>query len=292
MLDLLKNELIALSQNLQTHNIKLIIGGGYGLYLKTESLRKSNPRTFFDTIPIARSTNDLDIFLSIELITSLEKMRTIRAVLNEMGYEPKPDAKFYQFWKPVALQNQSRRLKLDFLSPLISGEKCSLVKQDSRRIRPKGIPNAPLAENEQMHARITQEAASLEEYLQLLYINDTNYVYIPHPFTYMMLKLFAIKDHLEQPEIKGKAPYHSFDLYRTVAMLTESEEKQATSLAGKYPDLSNQAKNIVGAYFNNLDSPGTISLRRYIIDNEPSVTNESIKTFLEYLHDLFKLADS
>ncbi len=291
MLDLLSKELASLSEKLQAYNIKLIIGGGYGLYLRTESLRKNNPRTFFNNIPIARSTEDLDIFLSIHLITSLEKMRTIRTVLNEMGYEPKPDAKFYQFWKQVDLQGQSRRLKLDFLSPAILGKESSLVVQRNRRIRPRATPNTLLAKNEQMHARITEEATSLEDYLDLLYIDDRNYVYIPHPFTYMILKLFAIKDHIEQPETKGKAPHHSFDLYRTVAMLTELEEQQATSLVDKYPNLSDQARNIIGVYFNNLDSLGTLSLRRYIIDNQPTIGNESVEVFLEYLRDLFNAKD-
>lgn len=127
-----------------------------------------------------------------------------------MGYEPKRGAEFYQFWRPVDIQGQARFLKLDFLSSAILGTQRSLVTQRNRRVRPKTAASRPLGENEKLHARITEEAVSLEDYLQLLYLNDNSYVYIPHPFTYMVLKLFAIKDHLEQPETKGKAPYHSF----------------------------------------------------------------------------------
>lgn len=66
MLDLLRKELISLSEKLQAHNIKLILGGGYGLLLRTEHLSNNNSPTLFKDIPIARSTNDLDIFCQLK----------------------------------------------------------------------------------------------------------------------------------------------------------------------------------------------------------------------------------
>jgi hypothetical protein len=285
MLDLLRQELIVLAQKLQPYNIKLIIGGGYGLLLRTEFLSKNDSPTLFNNIPIARSTNDLDIFLSTEIVTSLEKMKIIRNTLNHLGYEPKPGAEFYQFAREVDIQGQSRFLKLDFLCPTITDQKQDLVEQDQRRVRPKSAKK--LKKEHKLHARNTKEAISLEDYLQLIYINDQTYVYIPHPFTYLILKLFAIKDHLDQPETKGKSQHHAFDLYRTVAMLTEIEDHETTLLARKYPDITQQANSIVKNLFNGIDSLGSLALRRYFIENQMIITNQTLIAFLNYLHDLF-----
>lgn len=287
MLDILRQELISLAQLLANRNIKLIIGGGYGLLLRTEFLSNNNFPTLFNQIPIARSTNDLDIFLSSEIVTSLDKMKTIRMVLNQLGYNPKPGAEFYQFWRPITIQGQSRFLKLDFLCPSINDQNQDLIEQDQRRVRPKSAKK--LKKEEKLHARKTQEAISLEDYLQLIPISQHTVVYIPHPFTYLILKLFAIKDHLEQPETKGKSQHHTFDLYRSVAMLTNEEDEQATLLIQKYPDIAQEASNIIKKFFVNQDSLGTLALRQYLLENQVATDDNSIENFLNYLHSLFNL---
>lgn len=287
MLDILRQELISLVQLLANHNIKLIIGGGYGLLLRTEFLSNNNFPTLFNQIPIARSTNDLDIFLSSEIVTSLDKMKTIRMVLNQLGYNPKPGAEFYQFWRPINVQGQSRFLKLDFLCPSINDQNQDLIEQDQRRVRPKSAKK--LKKEEKLHARKTQEAISLEDYLQSISLNQNTVVYIPHPFTYLILKLFAIKDHLEQPETKGKSQHHTFDLYRSVAMLTDEEDQQATLLVQKYPDVAQEASNIIQAFFASQDSLGTLALRQYLFENQVKIDGNSIENFLSYLHSLFNL---
>ena len=46
--------------------VRLIIGGGFGLYLKQQN-RKDGVRTLLDPTP-ARSTGDIDIFLRTEIL--------------------------------------------------------------------------------------------------------------------------------------------------------------------------------------------------------------------------------
>lgn len=75
--DPLREQLRLLALNLQKDNIKLILGGGYGLVLKTEYIRRTQAVTRFEVIPEARSTNDLDLFLSAEIITNAEKIEKI-----------------------------------------------------------------------------------------------------------------------------------------------------------------------------------------------------------------------
>jgi hypothetical protein len=64
--DVLRAELERLAGALQPRGVPLIIGGGYGLLLRQEHIAHSGVRTVRE-IPAARSTNDLDIFLSVEI---------------------------------------------------------------------------------------------------------------------------------------------------------------------------------------------------------------------------------
>lgn len=67
--------------------------------LKTEYIRQAQVRTRSDEIPVARSTNDLDLFLSAEIITSIEKIEKVRDAIEELNFEPY--AKYFQFILPV-----------------------------------------------------------------------------------------------------------------------------------------------------------------------------------------------
>ncbi len=58
----LQTALLDLLYELQGTDIKLIIGGGYGIYLKSDSVRHLGVRTLLHAWPEARSTNDLDLF--------------------------------------------------------------------------------------------------------------------------------------------------------------------------------------------------------------------------------------
>jgi hypothetical protein len=59
----LQTALLDLLHEIRGTEIKLIIGGGYGIYLKDEFVRRSRLRTLFENKPETRSTNDLDLFL-------------------------------------------------------------------------------------------------------------------------------------------------------------------------------------------------------------------------------------
>lgn len=60
MADPLRKELQALARDLQARDIPLIVGGGYGLLLRTELIRSSGSRTLIPDLPTARSTEDLE----------------------------------------------------------------------------------------------------------------------------------------------------------------------------------------------------------------------------------------
>lgn len=88
MIDPLKEELRTLARELQGRGIPLIIGGGYGLVLRTEMIVRSSSRTLIPEFPSARSTEDFDIFLKAEVISNPEKTGAIREALDRCGYKP------------------------------------------------------------------------------------------------------------------------------------------------------------------------------------------------------------
>ena len=74
-------------------NPKLIVGGGYGLYLKQLYLRDNRQiRTLFDIddLPTARTTEDIDLILRADIVTDSQSMGTIRAALDHLGFSPRP----------------------------------------------------------------------------------------------------------------------------------------------------------------------------------------------------------
>ena len=60
---------------------KLIVGGGYGIYLKMDHLRRTNVRTLLQNWPEPRSTNDLDLFLRPELLIESESLKPLAEVV-------------------------------------------------------------------------------------------------------------------------------------------------------------------------------------------------------------------
>src|SRR5438477_8017551 len=113
--DPLRKELIRLARILAKHEIKLIVGGGYGLFLKAGLLGATQERTRVEPIPFARSTTDLDFFLDAEIISSVDKCRVIRNVLDE-EYDPIEGSMYWQFSRKGISEGLERPIKVDLLA--------------------------------------------------------------------------------------------------------------------------------------------------------------------------------
>ena len=64
----LQTALLDLLREVKGTDVKLIIGGGFGIYLKTVHVRRLGVRTLLKEWPEPRSTNDIDLFLRPELL--------------------------------------------------------------------------------------------------------------------------------------------------------------------------------------------------------------------------------
>jgi len=259
--DPLLDQLRHLAKKLAQKNIRFIVGGGYGLLLKANHIRRIGARTRVEQIPISRSTGDIDVFLTTEVITDQNNMAAIRQALDELGYSPVPGAEFYQFFREVTIGGAPRNLKFDFLAAPVFGEQAKKVKADVRRIRPRSVTGPP------MHAHTTPEALTVEEHLLAVSIDQADkqiQVFLPHPFSYVMLKLFALRDQIDNEE-KKFGRHHAFDIYSTWAMMREEEFKQAEQLRKHYADVGvmPNAIEIAQILFSNENAKGVIRLKEH-----------------------------
>lgn len=287
--DPLNNELAKIAKALQPHDVKLILGGGYGLALKTQQIIDSGEMTRLE-IPPARSTEDLDLFLRLEIITDAEKMEAIRDVLEKFGY--KPVAEFFQFETVIDLSGGQGTIKVDLLAPRPQNEiDREKVKISKPRIRPHNTKN--------IHAYLTEEAITIEERLTRLTLShdqDTAEVFLPHPYTFLVLKLFALRDHLnkekksvDEQTKQPKAPEHAFDIYRIVSMFTEPEWNEAKELADQYraDEILTEAREIASTIFGSLEAEGPLAARRHAVTVGFEIENSDLQKVLDDLHELF-----
>ncbi len=283
MMDALKTNLLDLHKETAAHDIRLILGGGYGLYLKQHHLQSQNIETVLnmEIWPEARATNDLDVFLSAEVVTDSTRMGLIRAALEKLGYLAIESAKFYQFVKPIST---ARQVKLDLLAgPL--GDYEERVKKDTRRVRPRRSVN--------LHARRVEEALGVEESCTEIELTGRlssgrthlARIFVPQPFSYLLMKLFAFRDRKDDDD-KDMGRHHALDVLRIVAMMTRQEYEDTHRLFrnGGGQDPVGEARRIVQECFAEESAIGMIRVREHQLFR-PDI---DVLAFLRDLHFLLE----
>ncbi len=282
--DVLKTCLLDLNRELESEGIPLILGGGYGLYLKQLDLQARGVRTLLDIEmwPEPRATNDLDVFLQAEIVTDAERMEVLRHALDRLGYAAIESARYYQFVKPISA---GRKVKLDLLAgPL--GDYEERVPKDPRRVRPR--PSVDL------HARRVDEAVGIEEEWTELrvtgFLSDgapySATVIIPQGFSYLLMKLYAFRDQREN-NVKEFGQHHALDCFRIVAMMTKDEYELVLSLSEKHQhhERVEEARSIVNDHFCDEESLGVLRLREHPLFR-PEM---DVEGFLRELHTILHI---
>ena len=257
----LKTALLDLLHEINGTEIRLILGGGYGLYLKGEYVRQNGIRTLFTEKPELRSTNDLDLFLRPELLIHSEKLRPLAEAIPKLGYSVIEEAKNYQFVKPGPGGKEAGSIKIDILTGPQKAFDGTVVKADKRRARPD--PSIGL------HAHPVNESPTLEEGLLVVPVEGSlssggawqGEVALPHPYTYLMMKLFAFRDRREDPN-KDLGRYHALDLYSILANTSEKEWDEALKLRERFKtdDHVLETGRIVEEYFSSRTQLGIIRM--------------------------------
>lgn len=258
----LQTALLDLLHEVQGTDIKLIIGGGFGIYLKTDHVRGLGVQTLLREWPEPRSTNDLDLYLRPELLIQSAKLKPLAEAITRLGYQVVPGAEKYQFVKLGPGGTRAGSVKIDILTGPQSRFQGTRVKTDARRARPN--PSVGI------HAHPVNEAPTLEEGLVpktlagKLSSGDhwQAEIFLPHPYTFLMMKLFAFKDRLNDDN-KEFGRYHALDLYTILATTMEMEWKHALGFRDQQGDepCVTEAGRLVSKHFSALDRLGMIRLR-------------------------------
>ncbi len=242
----------------------LIVGGGFGLYLRQEQLRQSDERTLLDRLPEPRATNDIDLFLRMEVLVCVERVRALQQTIEQLGFEPVAGAKYFQWERR---DQAGRQVKIDLLCGPLGEFAGRLYTNRLPRVRPKTLKGTL-----RFHARWTDQAIELDTRARPIVMEGhgpdgedvSRTIHVPHPFTYLMMKLFAFDDRKDD-EKKDVGRHHAMDLYRIVAMMTEPEYEQALALGATYrgDQRVTRARQIVSDHFDKSTDLGTLRLREH-----------------------------
>ena len=276
--------LLDLAYNLRETRVPLTVGGGFGLYLRQEHLGQLGERTLLEQLPEPRATNDIDIFLRVDVLASLATMQQFAQALDSLGFEVVEKAKYFQWQRRLVIADVEQEVKVDLLvGPL--GEHQGQLKIDKfPRVRPRGTLL--------LHAYCTEEAIAIDQESEKLSVRGfrsdgieyATDVFIPRPFTYLMMKLYAFDDR-KGDQRKDEGRHHAMDLYRIVAMMTEPEYQRTLALGQKYADDSRvaRARTIAASSFGTLTSLGALRFREHRLYRDDLQTAE----FLSILQEVF-----
>ncbi|HUT09596.1 MAG TPA: hypothetical protein VMY42_03800, partial [Thermoguttaceae bacterium] len=199
------------------------------------------------------------------------------------GYKVISGAEKFQFAKPGPDGGRAGSLKVDLLTGPQSSFVGSPARVDARRVRPR--PSVDL------HAHPVDEALTLEERLPPVTINGVTgggivhqaTVFIPHPLTFAMMKLFAFRDRLADAS-KDFARYHALDI-TVLATTAENEWDEALQLRETHraAPVVVEAAQIVRDHFSGQDSLGMLRLR----ESPYSRPDLQLDEFVAALHELF-----
>lgn len=284
--DLLQSSLLDLLYELRTSDIRLIVCGGYGLYLKHELIEKTDAPTLLSFIPAARSTNDLDLFLATQLLVDLEKAKVVLESVRGLGYIAVEGKENLQFSREFNHDGRPYRVKLDFLTrePTEPSEAHHLEVQDVRVRNKKGGG---------VHAHLTKEAIAVEDNPVPVELEGSrtmgegyaSEVYVPQAYAYLMMKLFAFRDWETTKQKHDYARKHALDLYTIVAMMTEEELTTAEKSSQKYRYMkaAQEAAQITNEFFSQITAMGNIRLR----EHQDFTRDEGVAEFMAVLTGLF-----
>lgn len=112
-----------------------------------------------------------------------------------------------------------------------------------------------------------------------LVLEEDRAVFIPHPLTFLALKLFAFRDRLGD-ESRSLSRYHAYDVFTVVAMTTLEEWSQAREIRNRFSGSAvlAEAKEIVRTHFGSPTSMGVIRLQEHVRLAEGRVLAEEVVT--------------
>lgn len=282
---LLRSNLLDLLHALGNDAQGILLGGGYGLYLKQLHLAQAGVRTLIgaELWPAPRTTGDLDLMLSADLVADARSMTALRAALDKLDYQVIEGSEYLQFVRTITA---TKVVKIDLLTAQLDVLKnFPAINADIRRARPIA------ADRPKLHAHPTDGALTLTEAPSVIEVAGTLStgqafaapVTIPDPFSYLLMKLTAYRDRRNDPD-KELGRHHALDVFRIVAMLTEPERDRVQANLRRFAADAQvrSCVELVRSDFASATMPGVLAMREHPLwQNDPQ-----LPVFLELLHEI------
>lgn len=282
---LLRTSLLDLLHALGDDAQGILLGGGYGLYLKQLHLAEAGVRTLIsaDLWPAPRATQDLDLMLSAELVADARSMTAVRTALDKLNYKVIKGSEYLQFVRTISAM---QFVKIDLLTAQLDVLKgIPAINADSRRARPAA------ADRPKLHAHPTDGALTLSELPLVIEVTGTlstdeaftARVTIPHPFSYLLMKLTAYRDRRNDAD-KDLGRHHALDVFRIVAMLSEQERDQVQANVRHFAANAQvrSCADLVRSDFAGSAAPGVLAMRAHTLWQN----DQQLAAFLETLQGI------
>ena len=239
----------------------LTVAGGFGLFLKRQYLTECRERTLFDYLPGSRSTEDVDVFVRVDILCDVQQARFILDALRCLNYVALKGMEYMQWKKTIEFGEQTGTFRIDFLVGNIDAHRKFLYAKKPPRVRNPHV--------EGFHAYNTPEALLIDEKAQEISLSGkrsngeshTTSVCIPHPFTYLLMKLFAFHERTDGISKQ----HHAFDVFSIIGSLTEQELDESIEFGKIHVQepVFQKAKQIVKDNFTGTSPEGMIAIQTH-----------------------------
>lgn len=283
----LSAHLLDLLRQLEGSGVEPTLAGGFGLFLRREWIAETQAKTLIQPIPEARSTEDFDLLLSLEVLADASKSQALKNALDTLGYTVIPNAKYFQFKKMGTAWGQARDVKIDLLAPP-PPENHALLEADQVRVKQRKRGSL-------IHGRTTTEAILVEERRMEIPLKGnctddqffSGRVWLPNPLTLYTMKFFAFRDREEgkrgEPD-PDQARKHAADLYVLTTLLRQSDYDDAVELARQHREnpVLLEAQQIVTQYFAEENSWGILRVKE-----QANFSTTNLLQFVQVLKQIF-----
>lgn len=216
--------------------LRLLLAGGYGLFLK-QNWVSSNPEIqtvialprWLDAAP--RVTKDLDLVVGLDIISSGDAQEAIVTILTKHGFIVSEKNPRWQFVKQLG---PGHSLVVELHAPLPTSAHPNVHADD---VRVKRKPSLGVAG---IHGRTNPEAVGCDHH-PFSFETDGLTITVPNAVTWAIMKISAMRDRWNKSRddnqgeerrafSREQARKHAQDLCRLIAMVTRDERDHAAEV--------------------------------------------------------------
>ncbi|RAL20622.1 hypothetical protein DL240_16455 [Lujinxingia litoralis] len=241
----------------------------------------------YERVLPSRSTEDLDLLLSAEVIIDPTQMKDLRDILKSLGFTAVVN--YMQFEHELTVGGHRQTVKVDLLASPPHEDRLNDVKITAFRIRPK--------QTKKIHAYLTREAAGIHispitlDVSSGLQSTAPAEVQIPSSLNYLVLKLHAFKDRHDISDTNPDGGrHHALDIFRIVTDMRQSDWKSAQhhTSTEKEMEYLQVAAYLQRRFFSNVSALGAVRIREnQSYQNERATFDTYLPLVLNDLDELF-----